>query len=242
MRLSRLPAHCILALAVMGPGAALAQDLPVDLSATVTWTSDYIFRGITQNDGKPALQAGVTADHDSGAFVGLWGSEIDFGGDADYEIDVFAGFGNAVDLGFGELDYSAGAYYYWYPGENELNYLEVGLDLGYGLGPADLVGAVYYSPEVSDAIGGWWYLAGGTSVTIGGPVSLFGNVGWTICENSCGYDKDDEETVVDWNLGVALALDPVTVEVVYIDTDIPNRPGNELALDGSFVVNVTAAF
>ncbi len=43
-------------------------------------TTDYRFRGLTQTQNDPAVQAGFTLAHDSGfLYLGLWGSNVDFG-------------------------------------------------------------------------------------------------------------------------------------------------------------------
>src|SRR3546814_3220400 len=62
--------------------AALAQDSgpaaasAFDISANVSLTSDYRFRGISLSDKGPAIQGGVDIGHDSGFFGGGWASSI----------------------------------------------------------------------------------------------------------------------------------------------------------------------
>ena len=63
---------------------ALAEDAPkpprppkrISLSANVFLVSDYLFRGITQTWGKPAIQGGFDFVHDSGIYLGTWGSNV----------------------------------------------------------------------------------------------------------------------------------------------------------------------
>ena len=47
---------------------------------TFTWnislTSNYVFRGLTQTDGKPAIQGGLDFAHRSGFYLGTWMSNI----------------------------------------------------------------------------------------------------------------------------------------------------------------------
>ena len=47
---------------------------------TFTWniaiTSNYVFRGLTQTDGKPAIQGGFDFTHRSGFYLGTWMSNI----------------------------------------------------------------------------------------------------------------------------------------------------------------------
>lgn len=102
-------------LGLLSAGAAHAE-----VSGSITLTSDYLFRGISQTDGKPALQGGVEWAHDSGFYVGTWGSSISWLADSDPEIssqlelDGYVGYrGDFGDSGFG---YDVGAVHYWYPG------------------------------------------------------------------------------------------------------------------------------
>lgn len=72
------------------PPVALAE-----FSALVTLTTDYIYRGLEQTDGNPALQAGLDFQHDSGWFVGAWASTVDLQtglGKREIESDFYAGF------------------------------------------------------------------------------------------------------------------------------------------------------
>ena len=47
------------------------------VSANVSFTSDYIWRGMTQSDG-PAIQGGFDYANDSGFYAGIWGSNVNF--------------------------------------------------------------------------------------------------------------------------------------------------------------------
>lgn len=101
-----------------------------EISTTVTGTSDYVFDGISQTGEDPALQASIDYAHDSGFYVGAWGSHVDFGPDdeADIEIDYYAGYYNSLgDV----LDFDIGAAYYTYTGvvSEGYNYTEFYLGL-----------------------------------------------------------------------------------------------------------------
>lgn len=53
--------------------ATLAKD---SVTAEVGVTTNYLSNGFTQTNDKPALQAGVTYAHNSGAYIGVWGSNV----------------------------------------------------------------------------------------------------------------------------------------------------------------------
>jgi uncharacterized protein (TIGR02001 family) len=80
----------------------------------VTWslalTSDYVFRGITQTDYDPALQAGLTYSWDNGIYVGGWTSNVDFADSngPDIEFDTYIGWSHDLQRGL-ELDSFRGA-------------------------------------------------------------------------------------------------------------------------------------
>jgi uncharacterized protein (TIGR02001 family) len=88
------------------PAAVLAADAPAApaptpdnvFTANVGVYSQYIFRGLTQTNEKPALQGGFDWSHSSGLYAGLWGSNIswisDFapGTSASLESDFYGGY------------------------------------------------------------------------------------------------------------------------------------------------------
>jgi len=105
------------------PTMSFAEDAtPASSAATPNWTfpssiafvSDYIWRGQTQTWGKPAVQAGVEADHASGFYAGIWGSNVSshWLPNANLETDFSVGFRNAFATDF---KYDVGGTYIYYP-------------------------------------------------------------------------------------------------------------------------------
>lgn len=106
------------ALALAAPWAA-AQDAagasPDDserawnLHGGVAAMSDYVWRGVSQTQEDPALQAEINLEHRSGLYAGLWASSIDFtaAGEEDdgidYELDGYIGWAGELRPGL-ELD------------------------------------------------------------------------------------------------------------------------------------------
>jgi hypothetical protein len=83
--------------------------------ASVTLLSDYIFRGQSQTWGKPALQAGIEADHSSGFYAGVALSNVSdhWLAGANTELDLYGGYrGKLSD----DLSFDLGAIEYVYPG------------------------------------------------------------------------------------------------------------------------------
>lgn len=82
-----------------------------DLAFGAAVTSNYIFRGITQSNDKPAFQAYMEASYGL-VYAGLWGSSVDFEDDNKGELDITVGvrpeFGNlSLDVGYVRYLYSA---------------------------------------------------------------------------------------------------------------------------------------
>jgi len=86
MRVTSARLACI-ALAFAASAAARAGDL---WGGSIGAVSDYVYRGISQTRGKPALQLGVYRDLGSGWSIGAWSSPVDYGEriDASYELDL----------------------------------------------------------------------------------------------------------------------------------------------------------
>jgi len=112
---------CASAFAEDAPAADAPEVSPI--TANVTVTNNYIYRGITQTNGKPAIQGGFDYAHESGFYVGNWNSSITWVSDgyksssggtlsAPLEMDFYGGFkkeligeGFASDIGVLEYYY-----------------------------------------------------------------------------------------------------------------------------------------
>ena len=57
-------------------GQPAAQKPDYTFTGNLSITSDYVFRGLTQTDGKPAIQGGLDFAHRSGFYLGTWLSNI----------------------------------------------------------------------------------------------------------------------------------------------------------------------
>jgi uncharacterized protein (TIGR02001 family) len=101
-------------------------------SGSVGLFSQYIFRGLTQTDRKPALQGNFDINHASGLYLGIWSSNISwlrdkygvgqtdetqtvYGAGGNQEIDIYAGF-KKDDIAKTGLGIDIGALQYYYPG------------------------------------------------------------------------------------------------------------------------------
>lgn len=107
----------------------LACSLPVkalaDMSFSATVVSDYMFRGVSQTDSHPAMQLSADYEHSSGLFAGVWGSNVDFGDDADVEVDLTLGYAGEVNSSFSFDVYYVYYTYTGYSSADEIDYGEL---------------------------------------------------------------------------------------------------------------------
>jgi len=114
------------------PAKAEAAAEPAKPEPDFTFTSNiglfsqYVFRGVSQTNEKPAVQGGFDLSHKSGFYVGTWASNISWIGDAyipppgepgvssSIEWDFYGGYKGSLPADFG---YDLGVLYYWYPGK-----------------------------------------------------------------------------------------------------------------------------
>ncbi len=131
-----LPLSLALATAVAAPIVKADGEAPA-ISANVALASDYIWRGMTQTTGEPAISGGFDYAHESGLYAGVWGSNVDFGSNDNMELDYYAGLSGEASM----VGYDLGYISYTYPGGSG-DFEEWYLGLSTTAGPVEL-GATY---------------------------------------------------------------------------------------------------
>lgn len=113
MKKSNLLNTLILA-ALAVPGITMAAETS-PFSGNVSLVTDYLYRGISQTGGGPALQGGFDYAHPSGFYIGAWGSNVSWvaATSASLELDTYLGFKNKFA---GDFNYDVGFLRYNYPG------------------------------------------------------------------------------------------------------------------------------
>ena len=244
MKIAKLQMACA-ALALLSSAPAFAQEEaegPVTVSGSVALVSDYRFRGVSQSDKGMAIQGGITATHESGAYVGTWASNLSgwgqFGG-SNMELDLFAGY--AIPLGSATLD--VGLTWYMYPsGADKTDFAEPYVKLSSQLGPVKGLLGVAYAPK-QQALGNWCsdaactvadpgdkddnlYIWGDVSGAVPGtPVTLKAHLGYSDGNPGLGPNGTSIAPTgkyLDWLVGADVAIPgtPLTLGVAYVDTDI----------------------
>ncbi len=115
---------------------SLSNSNAAGLSANVAMTSDYRFRGISQNDQSFAIQGGIDYENANGFHAGVWSSSVDFQiqtvDDASSELDIYAGYGG--EFSNSGVGWDVGFLHYAYPSaDGSLNYdfTEINATLSY---------------------------------------------------------------------------------------------------------------
>lgn len=228
------------------------KDAPVEgrkleFSATITGTSDYVWRGISQSWEDPAAQGSLDLTY--GIFyAGIWGSNVDFGplADGSAEVNLYTGLKPV----WGPVTFDLGVIYYVYPGADnpgaDLDFVE--LKAGYSMESPWIKGltsgtTIYWSPEFSGELGDVFTLESAASyalpkVGIFSP-SVSGVWGTVYGDRDDGFvvginakDKYDY-----WSAGLELAVENFTFDFRYWDTNIR---GDGLA-DERFVFTTTVS-
>lgn len=249
----------LITLAIAGaialPSIAMAEEAappPPPLSFNVGVVSDYLFRGISQTHGKPAIQGGVDYAFSNGLYVGAWGSSItwvkDWLGDGSVEVDLYGGYKGSITE---DLGYDVGYITYNYPGKGAAtaglanpNTQELYAALSYKWLSAK------YSYATSSHFVGWYGGAALDEKTRGsGYLELNANYdmgdGWTLIGHvgAQKVKKNAAASYTDWKIGASKDIGFGVVSLTYSDTNAEACSDASLAycwtkFDGSDAKNV----
>jgi uncharacterized protein (TIGR02001 family) len=116
--------------AVFAQAAPAAAPEPSPITANVTITNDYRYRGISQTNYQPAIQGGFDYAHESGFYIGNWNSTINWisnttnnGVKAPIEMDFYGGFKKELIAPGFASDFGVLQYYYNQTGKDYNNAL-----------------------------------------------------------------------------------------------------------------------
>ena len=239
----KLALSAVVAAAFVVPGAFAQTAAPAAPAAPASpWsfnvgvTSDYLFRGISQTHGRPAIQGGVDYLHSSGFYVGAWASSItwvkDFLGKGSVEVDLYGGIKNS--FGGGDFNYDLGFIAYNYPGKGSAiptvlanpNTQEVYAAIGYKWLTAK------YSYATSSHFIGWYggaalnektrgsdYIELNANYDMGSGWTLIGHVGRQKVKKSVATAALSDANYTDWKLGVSKDVGFGTITAAYSDTN-----------------------
>lgn len=181
---------------------AFADEEKSDLgvSANMAITSNYIWRGMTQSKNNPAVQGGVDLEY-KGLYAGIWGSNVNFGGDASLEADFYAGYAGEVS----GIGFDIGAIQYAYPNDTDAsNFAEVYFGLSKDWEQFG-VSAKYSAGVETDTINPEDYWEVGASAKLPYDIGLAASYG----------DYDNIGT--NYSVGLSKSFEKFDLSVAYID-------------------------
>lgn len=205
-----------LATSVANAQAPAAATPEHTLTGNVGLFSEYIFRGIAQTAGKPALQGGFDYAHSSGFYLGTWASNASWLGDfgaytkSSLEWDFYGGYKGAIS---DDWSYDVGLLYYYYPGTANPGLVKADTFEGYvGIGYKWL--SAKFSYNFKDYFGarpagektdGSWYLDFSAAYPLGDSgASLVAHYGILDVKND--GSGPSEAGYEDWKLGIAYVI------------------------------------
>jgi uncharacterized protein (TIGR02001 family) len=229
-----LAAFALLTLAAAQSASALAADAPAadaanapaasdfTLTANLTLTSQYRYRGLMQSNNKPAIQGGFDLTHSSGFYLGNWNSSISWLNDsnsdvsAPVEMDFYGGYkGNLAQ----DVPVDLGVLQYYYPGDYPSGYTSpdtTELYAGIGYGPV----MFKYSIAMTNLFGfadskysQYFDLSGNFDTGVWG-LTVNAHVGRQEVRNV------DNGSYTDWKLGLTKDFGQgLSVSLAYLDTN-----------------------
>ena len=222
---------------LVAASTATAEDVGhgFDVSMNVTLTTDYVWRGISQTQGEPAIQGGLDVSHESGFYVGTWASNVDFEGDASAELDFYAGYGMDITE---DISWDIGYIMYTYTDASNdgADFDEVYTSVsGYGA----TVGVAYSTDTPTPTDNGSMSSEAATYWFVGYETDLpFWGLGLSL--RSGGYDFSGDSVLgnsVDYNeifVGLGKTMWGVDWELSYTDTDLSSGDCRAFAGQASF--------
>lgn len=224
----------LIALALVGAFAvpAFAEEAAPTpehtLTANVTLTSNYIFRGISQSQNGPAIQGGFDYSHSSGLYAGTWASNVGWVTRSDYsakdnnsmEWDFYAGYkGTFAD----DFSYDLGAIEYYYPGSKNGNPTADSTEVYASIGWKFIT--LKYNYAVSSHLFGWTDLTMTKKTRGSGYLDLSANYdlgnGWGVNGHVGHQDIKNygDASYTDWKLGATKDVGFGVVGLAYSGTD-----------------------
>ncbi|MCC2637795.1 MAG: hypothetical protein K0Q68_1514 [Moraxellaceae bacterium] len=241
MKMTKLTTAILAGSLLMAGMSASAEEAKsaFTTSGSVAMTTDYLYRGISQTSGAPALQGALTLSHESGVYATVWASSINFA--SGLEFDPAIGFAGKV----GEVGYDVGVLQYGYPNSSaltapgpELDFLEYYASVSFAGAKLGLAYAPDFYAETGESI--YAFVDYGTEVAGFG---LVAHVGMNLLDDQY-YGAAPlalgEDSYIDYKVGVNKAVQGVTLELAYMGSDLDDTlvPDGE----GTFVATVSKAF
>jgi uncharacterized protein (TIGR02001 family) len=207
--------HCI----ACGCGVVwLFAGAPVrahELHGYLTLVSDYVFRGTSQSNGDPTLQAGVDYLHPSGVFAGVFAAHTDFpynsfgANPGELELDAYLGYSRTAGR---DWSWDLVALRYDFPDSTGYDYSYNELAASLHFRDVLRLGATVSNDASAGGASGWTAEIE-LRQSLGGRFQVSGSLGHYEFERTGWGDY------LYWDVGVSTTAGHFTVDLRYFDTD-----------------------
>lgn len=194
------------------PTAAPAAPSKFDFAYGLSFTTDYVSRGITQTGSDPAVQGYIEPSYGN-FYANLWSSNVDFGGGFDgAEIDVAAGYRPEI----GNLVLNVGWVHYFYaPKDTSPAYGEIYAKGDYKLNDKiTLAGRLFFAPDFNQSGNTATFIAGGAKVQLDHGFAAYAGIGYQFFEDDAAFED------LAWTAGLSYNWKVMTLDVRYWETDL----------------------
>ena len=207
--------HCI----ACGCGVAwLLAGAPVrahELHGYLTLVSDYVFRGASQSNEDPTVQAGVDYLHPSGVFAGVFVARTEFPGNSfgsnpgSIEVDAYLGYSRAAGR---DWSWDIAALRYDFPDSTGFDYSYDELAANLHFRDVLRLGATVSDDAGASSASGWTAEIE-LRHSLGDRFQLSGSLG------HYEFERTDWSDYFYWDVGVSATAGRFTFDVRYFDTD-----------------------
>ena len=215
-------------LALGSIGTAVAEETGAfaeeNFSATLTMTSNYMYRGLSFSDDHAALQGSFDWGYGN-FFAGIWASSLSDQSGSGYELenDFYAGYANST----AGIDWFVMPIYYYFhhndesdTGNTDADVLEVWLDASYALTDTfNLHGMYAYSPDFFFESGDAHYFRGDVTMALPSGFSLTVGAGYQDVEgDNPNFVSGNGWDYTHWDVSISKDVAGFNLNLMYSDT------------------------
>ncbi|MDR0237855.1 TorF family putative porin [Acinetobacter sp.] len=198
------------------------------VSGSLSFLTEYYWRGATQTQRKPAVQGVLRMDHDTGVYAQIFASNIQLGIGSSLEFDYFLGYNYSLNdhlkLNLQYLDVN-------YPGKDktlpQVDFEEYSL----GLSTTDLLSkgdqlnfSFYYSPDYTLETGKMLRYETAYHFPINEKWGAYAQIGYNQFSSFDAYARlwniDNKKKFYDYKIGVDLSYQSFIFDLYYADANI----------------------
>ena len=249
MRIQNALCSVLTPLALLATPALHAQDGENtsfgSFGGSLTYASDYMFRGVSNSNEGPQVQGDMNWSHDSGFYLGLWTTNTNYGGNGNsMELDPYIGFASSIgDTG---ISYDVGYFAYSYPrSDQDFDFAEFYAIGTWTSGDLSISPSVWYAQDYfgPDFLGEASSVAYDLTISHALPWTM--EVSARVGEQAFHGDGSISEGVdyLYYDAGITKTAGDFSLGLRWHDTeDAFALIGDEDLIDGRVVFNITRSF